>query len=79
MPNGMRTKSMPPCSISLDPHSPVEVIYSPMQALRSLHIVALGSVLAESSWSSRIPAAGDAHRDTLRARTSPFTPSIQSI
>ncbi len=44
-------------------HSPVDVIYSPVHALRLCTYVALGSVLAESSWSSRIPAAGDTHRD----------------
>jgi hypothetical protein len=35
--------------------SPVKVRYAPWPFLRSLHIVALGSVLADTTWASRLP------------------------
>jgi hypothetical protein len=35
--------------------SPVHVRYAPSPFLRSLHIIALGSVLADTTWASRLP------------------------
>ena len=42
--------------------SPVKVRYTPWRLPRSLHIVAMGSALAESTWRSRLPGESDSAR-----------------